>query len=99
MMSSGMDDPRAARDRGELGLERDQVCAYPAIETREAFAEARCAARRADVGKTIEHRARECELCHGIPWMYRVRSEIPETLGSGEHLRNDLITGCNCQTP
>jgi hypothetical protein len=69
MMSGGVNHARSAGERGDLGLERDQVLTHPAIQAREALAEARSTSRGADVGEPIEHRARKCELGHGDPWM------------------------------
>ena len=69
MLRRRVDDPSAARDRRELGLERREVTADESAETGEAFAEIRGAAIDADVGETVENggAAIDCERCHRGP--------------------------------
>jgi acetoacetyl-CoA synthetase len=60
-----VDEARAARDHGELGLEGGEIVAHPPFEAGEPVGERRGAACAADLGEPVEDRTGQGELGHG----------------------------------
>jgi len=66
-MCRRLHDPRAARQRLQLGLETGEVAAHPAPQARQALAQIARPACVADRREAVDHVARGERDRHGLP--------------------------------